>query len=137
MRLIEAQIRYDGAGGPTVAVDGVAAALDATAIEAADAIYVLRQGRQTVVSRAGLGSGDLDHKGGDGQITAPMHGKVLALLVGNGEQVDKGQRLAIIEAMKMEHALTAPRSGRVAGIAIAAGSQVAEGAKLMTIEVVD
>ena len=67
-------------------------------------------------------------------IKAPMHGKVLALLVGNGEQVEKGQRLAIIEAMKMEHALTAPRAGRVAGIAVAAGSQVAEGAKLMTIE---
>ena len=137
---IEAQISYHakyGTGDPTVAVDGVAAALDATAIEAADVVYVLRQGRQTVVRRADLGSGDLDHRGGDGQITAPMHGKVLALLVGNGEHVDKGQRLAIIEAMKMEHALTAPRSGRVAGIAVAAGSQVAEGAKLMTIEVMD
>ncbi len=135
---IQAQISYDpGAGRPMVAVDGVAAALDATAIDATDAIYVLRHGRQTVVSRADPGSGDLDHAGGDGQIKAPMHGKVLALLVGNGEQVDKGQRLAIIEAMKMEHALTAPRSGRVTGIAVAAGSQVAEGAKLMTIEAVD
>ncbi len=126
-----------GANGPTVAVDGVPAALDATAIEAADAIYVLRQGRQTVVRRADLGSGDLDHADGDGQIKAPMHGKVLALLVSNGEQVEKGQRLAIVEAMKMEHALTAPHGGRVAGIAVAAGSQVAEGAKLMTIESMD
>jgi 3-methylcrotonyl-CoA carboxylase alpha subunit len=48
--------------------------------------------------------------------------------------VEKGQRLVIVEAMKMEHALTAPHGGRVAGIAVAAGSQVAEGAKLMTIE---
>ena len=120
--------------GPTVAVDGVPAALDATAIEAADAIYVLRHGRQTVVRRADLGSGDLDHGDGDGQIRAPMHGKVLALLVSDGERVEKGQRLAIIEAMKMEHALVAPHAGRVAGIAVAAGSQVAEGARLMTIE---
>jgi 3-methylcrotonyl-CoA carboxylase alpha subunit len=66
-----------------------------------------------------------------------MHGKVLALLVGNGDRVEKGQRLAIIEAMKMEHALTAPRGGRVAGIAVSAGGQVAEGAKLMTIEALD
>jgi 3-methylcrotonyl-CoA carboxylase alpha subunit len=95
---------------------------------------VLRQGRQTVVRRADLGSGDLDHADGDGQIKAPMHGKVLALLVSNGQQVEKGQRLIIVEAMKMEHALTAPHDGRVAGIAVAAGSQVAEGAKLMTIE---
>jgi len=57
--------------------------------------------------------------------------------VGNGEQVVKGQRLAIIEAMKMEHALTAPRDGRVAGIAVAEGSQVAEGANLMIVEAVD
>ncbi len=91
-------------------------------------------GRQTVVRRADLGAGDLDHADGDGEIKAPMHGKVLALLVGNGEQVEKGQRLAIIEAMKMEHTLTAPRAGRVAGIAVSAGSQVAEGARLMTIE---
>jgi 3-methylcrotonyl-CoA carboxylase alpha subunit len=51
--------------------------------------------------------------------------------------VEKGQRLAIIEAMKMEHALTAPRPGRVAAIAVAAGSQVAEGARLMTVEPTD
>jgi 3-methylcrotonyl-CoA carboxylase alpha subunit len=66
-----------------------------------------------------------------------MHGKVLALLVGNGEQVVKGQRLAIIEAMKMEHALTAPRDGRIAGVAVTAGSQVAEGANLMIVEAAD
>jgi 3-methylcrotonyl-CoA carboxylase alpha subunit len=131
----EANVKYC-ANGPAVAVDGVTAALDATAIEAADAIYVLRRGRQTVVRHADV-AGDLDHADGDGEIKAPMHGKVLALLVGNGEQVEKGQRLAILEAMKMEHTLTAPRAGRVGGIAVSAGIQVAEGAKLMTIESVD
>jgi len=90
-----------------------------------------------VVRRADLGSGDLDRADGDGQIKAPMHGKVLALLVDNGDRVEKGQRLAIIEAMKMEHALTAPCSGCIADIAVAAGGQVAEGARLMTIEVMD
>ena len=137
---LEARITYGSAAtleGPTVAVDGVEAALDATAIEAADAVYVLRRGRQTVVSRADLGAGDLHPGAGSGQIKAPMHGKVLALLVTDGEHVDKGQRLAIIEAMKMEHVLTAPSPGRVVNIAVAAGNQVAEGAKLMTIETVD
>ena len=62
-----------------------------------------------------------------------MHGKVLALLVADGDRVEKGQRLAVIEAMKMEHALTARGPGRVAGIAVAVGAQVAEGARLMTI----
>jgi len=132
----EARVSYHS-GRQSVAVDGVPAALDATAIAATDAVYVLRRGRQTVVRRADLGAGDLDHADGDGLIKAPMHGKILALLVGNGEQVEKGQRLAIIEAMKMEHALTAPRPGRIAGLAISVGSQVAEGARLMIVEAMD
>jgi 3-methylcrotonyl-CoA carboxylase alpha subunit len=87
-----------------------------------------------VVRRAEAGSGELDHADGDGQIRAPMHGKVLALLVAEGDRVEKGQRLAIVEAMKMEHALTARRAGRVTGIAVSVGTQVAEGARLLTIE---
>ena len=128
----EAGVSY-GPEGVTIAVAGEAVAADATAIEA-DAIYVLRHGRQTVVRRVDAGSGDLDHGDGDGRIRAPMHGKVLALLVAEGDQVEKGQRVAIVEAMKMEHALTARRAGRVTGIAVAVGSQVAEGARLMNVE---
>ena len=89
--------------------------LDARAIEAADAVYVLRHGRQTVVRHASAGAAGLDATDGGGPMRAPMHGKVLALLVAQGDKVEKGQRLAIIEAMKMEHALTAPRAGRVGG----------------------
>jgi 3-methylcrotonyl-CoA carboxylase alpha subunit len=68
-------------------------------------------------------------------IRAPMHGKVLAVFVDDGAQVVRGQRLAIIEAMKMEHTLTAPADGTVAELAVTANSQVAEGAKLMLIRV--
>src|SRR4029079_2841456 len=122
-----------GPAGAKVTVEGEAAAIDAIAIEA-DAIYVLRHGRQTVVRQADAGAADNDHADGDGQIRAPMHGKVLALLVAEGDQVEKGQRLAIVEAMKMEHALTARRAGRVTGVAVSVGAQVAEGARLMTVE---
>jgi 3-methylcrotonyl-CoA carboxylase alpha subunit len=62
---------------------------------------------------------------------------VLALLVAEGDTVVKGQRLAIIEAMKMEHALTAPRAGAVKDIMVTAGRQVAEGARLMSIEAIN
>jgi 3-methylcrotonyl-CoA carboxylase alpha subunit len=130
---VEATVSY-GSAGPSVAVDGVTEALDATAIEAADAIYVLHHGRQTVVRRADTGAGNLDHADGDGLIKAPMHGKVLALLVAEGDMVEKGQRVAIIEAMKMEHTLVAPRAGRIAEIAVTGGNQVIEGAKVMVIE---
>ena len=123
-----------GSSAPSVAVDGAAAALDGVMFDAPDGVYVWRNGRQTVVRRSPVGAGAFDGAGGDGLIKAPMHGKVLALLVAEGDSVVKGQRLAIIEAMKMEHALTAPHDGTVAGISVSAGGQVAEGAKVMTIE---
>jgi 3-methylcrotonyl-CoA carboxylase alpha subunit len=63
-----------------------------------------------------------------------MHGKVLAVFVDEGAQVERGQRVAIIEAMKMEHTLTAPIDGTVTELAAVANSQVAEGAKLMVIK---
>jgi 3-methylcrotonyl-CoA carboxylase alpha subunit len=63
-----------------------------------------------------------------------MHGKVLAILTAKGKAVRKGERVAIIEAMKMEHALTAPFDGTVTEVAAAEGGQVAERATIMTIE---
>jgi 3-methylcrotonyl-CoA carboxylase alpha subunit len=63
-----------------------------------------------------------------------MHGKVIAVFVEKGATVRKGQRLAIIEAMKMEHALLAPFDGRVAEVAASAGSQIAEKAPVLRIE---
>jgi 3-methylcrotonyl-CoA carboxylase alpha subunit len=63
-----------------------------------------------------------------------MHGKVIEILVAPGDTVHKGQRLAVIEAMKMEHALVAPVDGTVAELRVDAGSQVAEGALVMAIE---
>ena len=58
-----------------------------------------------------------------------MHGKVLGILVEEGALVARGQRVAIIEAMKMEHTLVAPIEGTIAEISIAQDAQVAEGAE--------
>jgi 3-methylcrotonyl-CoA carboxylase alpha subunit len=129
----EARIVH-GAHGMTVTVDGEGAATDAIAVEAPDAVHVLRCGRQIVVRRADVVNDDPEHGGSDGQIRAPMHGKVVALLIKEGEHVERGQRLVIVEAMKMEHALIARRAGRVTNVAVSAGSQVAEGACLMSVE---
>ena len=63
-----------------------------------------------------------------------MHGKVLAIEVAKGDRVARGQRLAVIEAMKMEHALHAHGDGFVADVMVEAGAQVAEGARLLLIE---
>jgi 3-methylcrotonyl-CoA carboxylase alpha subunit len=132
---VVAQVIY-GPGGAKVAIDGIAPATDAVAIDAGDAVYVLRRGRQTKVGLRDLTldeAGDREHSG---LVRAPMHGKVLSVLVEQGAHVTRGQRLAIIEAMKMEHTLTAPIEGTVAEIAVTADAQVAEGAKVMLIEAV-
>jgi len=128
-----AEVAYLG-GEPVITVDGVPAAGDAAVIEAADAIYVLRRGRQTKVALRDLSIDEAGDQGQSGLVRAPMHGKVLSILVEKGASVVRGQRLAIIEAMKMEHTLTAPLDGVVADIAVAPNAQVPEGARLLLIE---
>ncbi len=94
----------------------------------------LHHGRQTSVALFDPFSVDLDAAAGaGGVIKAPMHGKLIALFVTAGEAVVKGQRLAIVEAMKMEHVLTAPRDGTVTELGAEPGAQVAEGAKVVVL----
>jgi len=71
---------------------------------------------------------------GTGRLTALMPGKVVALLVKEGQVVKQGEPLAVTEAMKMEHTLTAPQAGTVSAILCAVGDQVAEGVELLRIE---
>ncbi len=130
---IVAEIAY-GARGPLVTVGGAEAAADAFTLATADAVYVLRHGRQTKVSLRDLGLDEAADQRQRGTVRAPMYGKVLSLLVQQGAAVKRGQRLAIIEAMKMEHTLVAPIDGIVAEIAVAENAQVAEGAKVIVIE---
>jgi 3-methylcrotonyl-CoA carboxylase alpha subunit len=69
-----------------------------------------------------------------GRLTAPMPGKVIAVLVQPGAVVSKGDALLVMEAMKMEHTITAPSDGTVALIHFGVGDQVIEGAALVAIE---
>ena len=68
-----------------------------------------------------------------GRLTAPMPGKVVSFAVKAGDKVSKGQALAVMEAMKMEHSIAAPADGVVAELLYAPGDQVAEGAELLKI----
>ena len=70
-----------------------------------------------------------------GGLTAPMPGKVIALLAAVGQRVEKGAPLLILEAIKMEHTITAPKNGRVQAFRYAAGEQVADGDELVDFEV--
>jgi len=73
----------------------------------------------------------------DGAIIAPMPGKVIAVDVAEGDAVTAGQRLLVLEAMKMEHALTAPFDGTVTELSASEGGQVQVEALLAVVEPAD
>jgi 3-methylcrotonyl-CoA carboxylase alpha subunit len=72
-----------------------------------------------------------------GRLTAPMPGKVVSFAVKAGDTVTKGQPLAVMEAMKMEHTIAAPADGVVQELLYAPGDQVTEGAELLKLVVAD
>jgi len=80
-----------------------------------------------LLAHAGEGQADT------GRLTAPMPGKVVSFAVKAGDAVKKGQALAVMEAMKMEHTIAAPADGTVEEVMYAPGDQVAEGAELLSL----
>ena len=81
--------------------------------------------------RAGGGGGG---EASDGAVLAPMPGRVIAVNVAPGQAVTRGERLVVLEAMKMEQALLAPFDGTVADLKASEGAQVAEGTLLVRID---
>ena len=98
-----------------------------------DGIVVFDKGEALAVRTAVRGTGTT-HGLHDGEIEAPMPGKVTAVDVSHGDKVARGQRLLTLEAMKMEHALTAPFDGTVAELNATPGAQVTEGQLLVKIQ---
>ncbi len=96
-------------------------------------VVVFTEGQAFEFGLTARGTGNA-HGIHDGEIEAPMPGRVTAVDIALGEKVAKGQRLLTLEAMKMEHALTAPFDGTVAELVAAPGAQVTEGQLLAKVE---
>ncbi len=79
-------------------------------------------------------AGASDRPAGRTVVKAPMPGLVVKLMVEQGAQVQKGDRLLVLEAMKMENDVKAPRAGRVSSISVTAGQAVVGGRELAVIE---
>jgi 3-methylcrotonyl-CoA carboxylase alpha subunit len=150
------QLVRGGAGGLHVVVQGRSAALhfERTARGALDLVvgpqrvlaWVYRhgqvhhvftpQGATEITALDLLAHAGAAHAEG-GRLTAPMPGKVVSFAVRPGDVVAKGQALAVLEAMKMEHTIAAPADGTVAELLFAPGDQVAEGAELLRLQRAD
>ena len=147
----EAELAYQHDGGMSLTIAGKSAPLEfALGSDGIDLRYAGQ--RQTVRVYS---TGELDHvfsaRGAtqilatdllahageglsdSGRLTAPMPGKVVSFSVQAGDKVAKGQALAVMEAMKMEHTIAAPADGVVSELLYAPGDQVAEGAELLKL----
>lgn len=123
-------------GEPTVEVEGQVIQLQhdrVTTVDDGDRVFVLHNLRQTEVCWPTYDAAAADETDGEGQLRAPINGRVAKVFVEEGAVVDKGQRIVVIEAMKMEHVLVAPRGGTVGRLTAREGQQVTEGTVLAAI----
>ena len=127
--------RTTAAGGATVEelafeVDGrphralVARTRDRVLVAVAGRVWTFESGEEARGAHGAAGSG---------AVTAPMPGKVVAVLVAEGDAVEVGQALVVLEAMKMESTLAAEVAGRVTSVPAVAGASVAAGDLLVEI----
>jgi 3-methylcrotonyl-CoA carboxylase alpha subunit len=124
----QVEVRW-GATGPDVCIPGMDGPPDPPGVSLqlageGNPLYVLHDMRQTELSWPTYAADALDAAGTGDSIRAPIVGRVAKLFVQPGATVAKGDRIAVVEAMKMEHVLHAPRDGVVAKVAVAEGQQV-------------
>ncbi len=108
--------------------------LSATVIAAGEKRHVFLDGRDYPLAAVDPLYQPGEGGGTDGGLTAPMPGKIIALLAAPGSAVAKGAPLLILEAMKMEHTIAAPMAGILKGFRYAVGEQVPEGCELVELE---
>ena len=102
--------------------------------DAPQATAAIQEGAERFVMRLARAEGGPGGAASDGVILSPMPGRIISVDIEAGQTVSKGQRLLVLEAMKMEHALVAPFDGTVAALNAVAGAQVHVEAQLVLIE---
>ena len=96
-------------------------------------VTLILEQQTLILQRHARAGGEDDDADGPGTVIAPMPGKILDLKVTNGDRVEKGDALLVMEAMKMEQTLKAPRAGTVSGLDLSPGQLVGDSAVLLEI----
>ena len=127
-----------GAEGPNVTVRGDHAAppwprRSIRVVGESDPLYVLHDMRQTQLAWPSFDAAAGEDAADGNAVRAPIIGRVAKVFVAQGDTVAKGDRVAVVEAMKMEHVLHAPRAGRIDRLAAKEGDQVTLGALIASL----
>jgi 3-methylcrotonyl-CoA carboxylase alpha subunit len=124
-------------GAPSVTTeDGSADAKDARPLFSSRhgrVLYAIFDGEPVSVARPAYDATSEDDGHAGDNIRAPINGKVARIFVAEGQAVAKGDRIAVVEAMKMEHVLHAARDGTIAKVAASEGAQVNQGALIASL----
>jgi 3-methylcrotonyl-CoA carboxylase alpha subunit len=126
---VDVQWNADGAR-----VEGAPAPAPVAIYEAGPArIIAVAGGTQVVLAKPVYDPSAVEEAGDGATVRAPINGKLARVFVAAGERIEKGQRIAVVEAMKMEHVLSAATAGTVDRIAVPEGAQVTQGTVLVAI----
>jgi len=106
-------------------------------IPEAGRIHLAMDGRVASLRNAIAVGAEADEQAGGGDVVAPMHGMLLEVVVVAGQMVSKGDRLAVLEAMKMQHEILAQIDGKVSEVLRNAGEQVGADELILQIEEVE
>ena len=104
-----------------------------TRLATAIALYVLYNMQQIELRWPTFDASSVEEDGDGSSVRAPIIGRVAKVFVREGDSVAKGDRIAVVEAMKMEHVLHAARAGRIAKLAVKEGQQVTQGALIAAL----
>jgi acetyl-CoA/propionyl-CoA carboxylase biotin carboxyl carrier protein len=117
------------------ALDGLRTAAETAAAESGAVLLV--EGRPVRLwnpAMASQAAGATTRTASGGDVVSPMHGTILDVLVKAGDEIEAGQAVAVLEAMKMETYLQAAKAGRVSSVAVAKGAVVESGEVVATVE---
>ena len=130
----EVPVRVNQADGDALNLQVGNQCVIGTVVRHGEQFHVFSHGQHTELGYADplLHAGEAEAEAG--RLTAPMPGKIVALLVAAAQPVKKGEPLLIMEAMKMEHTIVAPKDGVVKELMYLVGDQVADGAQLLIFE---
>jgi geranyl-CoA carboxylase alpha subunit len=130
---LDVEVLQDDGNSAEIVIDGAAHPVIYHAVSDAITWIALDDRSECYVNRL-TDRGAAAEAGGDRRVTAPMHGLLREINVAEGDRVKRGQRLLVLEAMKMQHEVQAGVDGIVSAICREAGAQVAAGELVLEIE---